>query len=202
MRISARNPDHRRIFVLALIETGSATEAAKRLGATKASAAQIGSRMLKNIEVQQELSATLKRKLDRLSWDADRALYLRRIIADTHPRDFAEVLYETDPVKAKALLKGLGDIGYAVKALEAVTRVTATGTTVRTRIAFEDRHHAIDELEHARRLEPRRDAPPLDFSDWTPEELDTLEGILRAVKARREAKPVLELERQDYLEDG
>jgi hypothetical protein len=150
------------------------------------------------VDVQREIAAQARRRLDRAGWDADRALRLRQIIADGTLDQFADLLYETDQAKSKAALKALGDEKQALQAFEVVTRISRTGettvTTVRTRARLQDKQHAIDMLEEARRRAGPVEPPAIDMEDYTDEELATVRRISEAVLARREAKQWRQIE--------
>jgi len=203
--------EQERLFVLCYVRTWNASEAAKEAGYAPRSRGTTGYRLLKKAEIQQEISRVVAECHRQAEWSAEEAIKLRTLIARARIQDFADVIFAQDP---KQTLRELGDLGHCVRAIDVgrakiTTSTTTNGKTAvkvdtrtdRVKLILHDKHHAIDELEYARRLEPHRGAPPLDFSDWTPEELDTLEGILRAVKARREAKPPqIELQATDYQE--
>ncbi|MDE3114176.1 MAG: terminase small subunit [Pseudomonadota bacterium] len=199
--------EQERLFVLAYVRHWNGSRAALEAGWSKETAGNAAWRLLKREDIQRQISEAVVAQQRGAEWSAEEAAKIRAVIARATIQDFADVTVGNDPYQA---LKNLGELGHAVRGIDVTrsrTTTTVDGNTTTTvqveriKLYLWDKHHAIDQLEGGRRLEPPKPSEGIDLRDLTDDELAEFNRIVEAVIRRREAKAV-ELQATEYQETG
>jgi hypothetical protein len=185
-------------FVLAFVETGNATEAAKRAGYSGKTAALQGHALLRNPKVAAEIEKRQAREIAKFERRAEvsYASLLDQLAQSAYANiaDFCDALQSPDPLGA---IRALGPKARAVAGITIAPRPKGPPKfAIRLRDADAAAGRLLDEL---RKGPPRHDTdqlPPIDMSELDEVEVADVRRVSEMLQQKREAKAKrLELKR-------